>query len=70
MCAYVWGDRSVKMGAIMAKPMQGVMEENMKRQQEFMLASQRMQVGPTPTDDRVLWAWPVGVSGTSRCDCQ
>ncbi len=33
-----------KMGGIVGKQMKEVMEENMKKQQEFMLASQRMQV--------------------------
>ncbi len=36
--------KCAKMGSIVGKQMKEVMEENMKEQQEFMLASQRMQV--------------------------
>ena len=32
------------MGSFFTKPMSNVMDENMRKQQEFMLASQKMQV--------------------------
>lgn len=35
------------MGGTLSKKMESVMRENMKENQEFMLAAQRMQVGPT-----------------------
>lgn len=34
------------MGGTLSKKMESVMRENMKENQEFMLAAQRMQVGP------------------------
>ena len=35
------------MGSVLGKQMSSIMDENLKKNQEFMLATQKMQVRPT-----------------------
>ena len=35
------------MGSFLGKQMQGIMDENLKKQQQFMLTTQQMQVNAT-----------------------
>ena len=49
------------MGSVLGKQMSSIMDENLKKNQEFMLATQKMQV--SPKNNNLVWvpatAWPV-----------